>query len=147
MTSEITLRSLMTAVYSQNPCCVCSSIAIKQIAQIWMPKKATICIFLSYQAENLKVRRSTWRSWGSRESSRASTNAKLPTRLLQQTSSKSGSLWTVSTSQLEHVNGESFAHGLGWLQDKQRSLSGFIWSEWGGVAWRNYVQSDTYQRV
>lgn len=102
----------MTAVYLQNPCCVCSSIAIKQkISQIWMPKKATICIFLSYQAENLKVRRSTWRSWGSRESSRASTNAKLPTRLLQQTSSKSGSLWTVSTSQLEHVNGKALPMG------------------------------------
>lgn len=112
----------MTVACLQIPCCDCSSIAIPQV---WKPKRTTLCIFLSYQAESLKVRRSTWRSWGSHESSRASTSAKLPTRLPQQTSSKSGSLWTVSTPQLGQGSGESFAHGQGLLQDKQRSLSGF----------------------
>lgn len=71
------------------------------------------------------MRRSTWRSWGSHASSRASTSVKLPTKLPQQTSSKSGSLWTVSTLQLGEGNGESFGHKRGLLQDKHRSVSGF----------------------
>lgn len=137
-------KRLMTVACLQTPCCDCSSMTI---SYIWKPNRTTLCIFMSYQAESLKVRRSTWRSWGSHESSRASTSAKLPMKLPQQMSSKSGSLWTVSTSQLGQGNRESFAHRWGLLQDKQRSVSGLgLYNlKWGH--WENCLQSDTCHRV